>query len=112
MVILQLNSNHMNPQSKLLFIIGVFAFTATCYGQQPTDKKPLKHFTANILTVDSILSVSSDLKRQRALFIPLHHLKCDKDRIRFELYKDRSDLKEESTCPIISKTGLSINGNE
>jgi hypothetical protein len=102
----------MNPQSKLLFIIGVFAFTATCYGQQPTDKKPLKHFAANIMKVDSILSTSSDLKRQKALFIPLNHLKCDKDRIRFELYNDRSDLKEESTCPIISKTDLTMNGND
>src|SRR5579863_579435 len=102
----------MKPLSGVLFIIGVFAFSVTCFGQLPSDKKPLMHFASDILKVDSILSTSSEFNRQRALFIPLRYLNCKKKPTQFELYKDRSDLKEESACPIISKTGPTINGNE
>jgi len=78
---------------RILFIIAILSFSAICSGQQPLDKKPSRHFAADIRKVDSILSVALDFNRQRALLMPLHHLKCPKDFIQFELYKETSSAR-------------------
>jgi hypothetical protein len=93
----------MNPQSKLLFIIGILAFTATCPGQQPADKKPLRHFAANIMKVDSILSTTSHVNKKKISNNPLHFENCHGSHISFEFNKGKDDWKECSVCPLISE---------
>jgi hypothetical protein len=83
---------HMNPKSKLLNIIGVFVLTATCSGQNPSDKKPLKHFAADILKVDSILSNISKHQVQR-------NGKC----IRIKLIRIAGEWQESSIYPEVSE---------
>ena len=46
----------MNSQSKLLLVIGLFVITDSCFGQRPSCEKPMMHFAADIIKVDSILS--------------------------------------------------------
>ena len=94
----------MNPQSKLLLIIGVFVLTETCSGQRPPCKEPMMHFTADIISVDSILSESA-YHKQRALRIPLRDLKSEKDSAHFELIRGRIKRKKGSVCPMIIETG-------
>jgi hypothetical protein len=91
----------MNAQSKLLFMIGVFPLTATCSGQRPPDKKPLKHFAADIMKVDSILSTASHINKKRITNNPQHAVKCNNTHIGFELYRDKNDWKESPLCPLI-----------
>jgi hypothetical protein len=93
----------MNPQSKLLFIIGVFALTATCSGQEPSDKKTLKHFAADILKVDSILSTVSHINKQKISNNPQYILKRNGAHIGSELKKEKDDWEEGSVCPLISE---------
>lgn len=93
----------MNPQSKLLFIIGILAFTATCPGQQPSDKKPLTHFATDIIKVDSILSTASHVNKQKILNNSQRFENCHGSNIRFELNKGKDDWKECSVCPLISE---------
>jgi hypothetical protein len=82
----------MKTYSTVLLLTSMLVLSAICSGQHPSDKKPLKHFAADIIHVDSILSVASAFNRQRALLIPLHYLKCHKDFIRFELCKETSSV--------------------
>lgn len=82
----------MYPQSKLLFIIGVLAFTATSSAQQPSDKRPLKHFAADILKVDSILSN-----------ISLHQVQRKGNCIRIKLIRVPGEWKESSIYPEVSE---------
>lgn len=82
----------MNPQSKLLLMIGVFTFTATCSGQKPSDKRPLKHFAADIMKVDSILSN-----------ISLHQVQRNRRCIRIKLIRIPGEWKESSICPEVSE---------
>lgn len=93
----------MNTQSKISFIIGVFAFMATCSGQQPSGKKPLKHFIADIMKVDSILSTTSHVNKQKFSNNPQNIENCHGSHIRFELNKGKNDWKECSVCPLISE---------
>jgi hypothetical protein len=96
----------MNPQSKLLFMIGVFALSVTCSGQQPSDKKPLKHFAADIMKADSILSTTSHINNQKIPNSPpgpLHNVKCKGSHVNFELNKGKDDWNECSVCPLISE---------
>jgi len=93
----------MNPQSKLLFIIGMFVLTVTCSGQLPSDKKPLTHFAANIIKIDSILSATSHVNKQKISNNLLQFEKCHGSRIRFELNKGRNAWNECSVCPLISE---------
>ena len=89
----------MNSQSKLLLVIGVFLFTATCFGQRPSCEKPIMHFAADIIRVDSILSTSSHCNRQRTSNIPSRSLPFDKSNIRLELKRGKGDWKGESFVP-------------
>ncbi len=82
----------MNPQSKLLLMIWVFAFTATCSGQKPSDKRPLRHFAADIMKVDSILSN-----------ISLHQVQRNGKCIRIRLIRIAGEWKESSICPQVSE---------
>jgi hypothetical protein len=93
----------MNLQSKISIIIGVFVFMATCSGQQPSDKKPLKHFVADIKKVDSMLCIDSHINKQKNPNSPEHNVKCNGTHINFELNKDREDWNECSVCPLISE---------
>lgn len=93
----------MNTQSKISFIIGVFAFMATCSGQQPSDKKPLKHFIADIIKVDSILSGASHINKKIITNNPRHIARCNSAHISFEFNKARDDWKEGSVYPLISE---------
>src|SRR5438309_2158893 len=93
----------MNLQSKISFIVGVFLFMATCSGQQPSDKEPLKHFVADIMKVDSILCIDSHINKQKIRNNPIHNVKCDGTHIRFELNKDIDGWNECSVCPLISE---------
>ncbi len=90
----------MNPQSKLLLVIGIFVFTAPCFGQRPSCEKPIMHFAADIIRVDSILATSSHCKRQRTSNIPTHSFPFEKENIRFELNRDKDDWKIEFMCPM------------
>ena len=91
----------MNSQSKLLLVIGIFVLTENCLGQQPISENTIMHFAADIITVDSILSASSFESRQSTSNNHPHSLPCDKDNIRFELNKGKSDGKVEFICPRI-----------
>ena len=93
----------MNLQSKISFIIGVFAFMATCSGQQPSGKKPLKHFIADIMKVDSILSIHSNINNQRMNSNPCHIVNCNSALVHFELNQGRDDWNECSVCLLISE---------
>src|ERR1700759_1418624 len=93
----------MTTPSKISFVIGVFAFMATCSGQQPSDKKPLKHFTADIMKVDSLLSDHSRINKQKSQNAPLHTVPCNEIHNHFELSKDRDDWNECSVCPLITE---------
>jgi len=92
----------MKPQSKLLFITGLFALTITCSGQLPSDKKPLTHFASDIIKVDSILSTKSHVNKQKNSNKPLHFEKCHGSSVR-EFNKGKDDWTECSVCPFISK---------
>ncbi|HET7000444.1 MAG TPA: hypothetical protein VFI33_04020 [Puia sp.] len=93
----------MNPQSKLLFLIGILAFTATCPGQQPSDKKPLAHFATDIIKVDSILSAASHVNKQKILNNSPHFEKCRGSNASYKLNKVKDEWKECSVCPLISE---------
>ena len=84
----------MNSQSKLLLVIGLFVITDSCFGQRPSGGKPLMHFAADIIKVDSILSKSSNCNSQRNSKIPSPILQFDKGKIRFELNRglDRREI--------------------
>jgi hypothetical protein len=84
----------MNAQSTLLLITGAFLFTATCWGQRPADKLPFRHFSADVIKVDSILSASSHSDKQRTSHMLLQNLKCSKNCIRFELKRNEAIGKE------------------
>jgi hypothetical protein len=101
--ILSDNFKTMNPQSKLLLVIGVFVFSATCFGQQPCREKSMKHFATDILTVDSILSTSSHSNKQRISNIPLPKLKLYKENTRFESNREEGGFKGASICPTITE---------
>ena len=92
----------MNPQSGLTIIIGVFALNTICFGQRPSCKKPLIHFAADMLKVDSILSAASEPCKKRISNIHLHDIKYNKDRMGIELTMGKSD-GEETLCPVISE---------
>jgi len=91
----------MNPQSKLLLVIGIFVLTETCFGQQPVSENTIMHFAADIIKVDSILSASSFESRQSTSNSHPHNLPCDQNNIRSELNKSNSDGKVEFICPRI-----------
>ena len=91
----------MNSQSKLLLVIGVFVITDSCFGQRPSCEKPIMHFAADIIKVDSILSTFSHCNRQKTSNIPPRNLKYDKESIRIKLNNCRGDWKGEFICPII-----------
>ena len=82
----------MNPQSKLLIMIGVLAFTATGSAQEPSDKGPLKHFAADIMKVDSILSNNS-----------LHQVQLNGNSIRIQLTRIPGKWKERNICPAVTE---------
>jgi hypothetical protein len=91
----------MNPQSKLLLVIGIFVFSTSCFGQRPSCEKLIVHFAADIIKVDSILSRSSHCNGQRTSNIPSRSLPFDKINIRIELNRDKGDWNRESFCPVI-----------
>ena len=93
----------MNQQSKILLVIGIFVFTATCFGQQPSGEKPMKHFAADIRIVDSTLSTSSHCNKQRVSNFTLPKLKFDKENTRFEFNRDEGVWKGSSICPTITE---------
>jgi len=93
----------MNLPSKISFIIGVFAFMATCSGQEPSDKKPLKHFLADIMKVDSILSSHSSVNKQRIINNPCHIVQGKTASMHFEFSRIRDDWNECAVCPLISE---------
>jgi hypothetical protein len=84
----------MNPESKLLLVIGVFVITGSCFGQRPSCEKPMMHFAADIIKVDSILSTSFHCNIQRTSNVPSRSLQVDKGNIRFELNRG-NDWKEK-----------------
>ena len=90
----------MNSQLKLLLVISGFLITATCFGQRPSCEKPIMHFAADIIRVDSILYTSSHCNRQRTSNIHSPGLPSDKDNIRFELNRGKEDWKVEFICPM------------
>jgi len=75
----------MNSHSKLLLVIGIFVMTGSCFGQRPFCNKPIIHFAANIIKVDSILSRSSHYNLQRTSNVPSRSSRYEKGKIRFEL---------------------------
>ena len=91
----------MNPQSKLLLVIGLFVFRTSCFGQRPSCVKPIIHFAADIIKVDSILSRSSHCNGQRTSNIPSRSSPFNKINIRFELNREKGDWNRESVCPVI-----------
>jgi hypothetical protein len=84
----------MNLRSTFLLVTGVFLLTATCSGQRPSDKKIFVHFATDIIKVDSILSRSSQSKKQSISNIPLHNRKCNKESMRSELNQNEAIRKE------------------
>jgi hypothetical protein len=94
----------MNPQSKLLIVVGIFVFTATCFGQQPADKKCLMHFAADISAVDSILSTTSHCNKQGNSNFTLPKLEFDKENTLFDFNRDEGVWKGSYNCPAIPET--------
>jgi len=91
----------MNPQSKLLLVIGIFLFSTSCFGQRPSCEKPIVHFAADIIKLDSILSTSSHFNLPGPSNILPPDLPFDKGNIRFELKRCNGDWKGENVCPKI-----------
>jgi hypothetical protein len=90
----------MNSGSILLLVIGVFVIIDSCFGQRPSCEKLMKHFAADIIKVDSILSTSFHCNIQRTSNVPSRSLQFDKGNIRFELNRG-NDWKEDAICPMI-----------
>ncbi len=91
----------MNPQSKLLLMIGIFVFSTSCFGQQPSCEKIMKHFAADIRTVDSILSTSSHNNKQKISNFTLPRLKFDKENNWIEFKRDEGVWKRSTNIPAI-----------
>ena len=93
----------MNSPLKLLFIIGLIVITGTCFGQRPAKEKPIVHFAADIIKIDSILSNSSNGNIERTSNPPAHNFQLTEGNARFELRRGHCDRKGEIICPMITE---------
>ena len=99
-------------KTNLFLSIWFSAWVMTCFGQRPAataeitghykhhgkEENCLKHFSADIVKADSILSASFFSNERRAPDIPQFNIKFCKDRIPSELNRDRVYWKAGSIC--------------